>query len=82
MDTGANTKPRRKKGYRVARALSFFMLILSIVAAYFSARLIIEDNSYGYLALILALLLVLISVYFKQKMYTFEPVEDEEDLNS
>lgn len=82
MDTGANTKPRRKKGYRVARALSFFMLILSIVAAYFAARLIAENSLYSFLLLSAAFLLVLISVYFKQKMYTFEPVEDEEDLNS
>lgn len=79
MDTGANTKPRRKKGYRVARALSFFMLILSIVAAYFAARLIAENSLYSFLLLSAAFLLVLISVYFKQKMYTFEPVEDEEE---
>lgn len=79
MDTGANTKPRRKKGYRVARALSFFMLILSIVAAYFAARLIAENSLYSFLLLSAAFLLVLISVQFKQKMYTFEPVEDEEE---
>ena len=82
MDTGANTKPRRKKGYKAVWALSFFMQIISIVAAYFAARLIAENNLYSFLLLSAALLLVVLSVDFKQKMYTFEPVEDEEDLNS
>lgn len=82
MDTGANTKPRRKKGYKVILALSFFMLALSFVAAYFSARLIAESNMYGFLIMSAALFLGMFSEEFKQKMYTFEPVEDEEDLNS
>lgn len=79
MDTGANTKPRRKKGYKVVWTLSFFMLTLSFVAAYFSARLIAENSLYSFLLLSAAFLLVVLSVQFKQKMYTFEPVEDKEE---
>lgn len=82
MDTGANTKLRRKKGYKVVWTISFFMLTLSFVAAYFSARLIAENNMYGFLIMSAALFLGMFSAEFKQKMYTFEPVEDEEDLNS
>lgn len=82
MDTSANTKPRRKKRYKAILALSFSMLILSFVAAYFSARLIAENILYSILLLSAALFLGMFSEEFKQKMYTFEPVEDEEDLNS
>lgn len=77
MDAGANTKLRRKKGYKAILALSFFMLILSFVAAYFAARLIAENSLYSFLLLSAAFLLVVLSVQFKQKMYTFEPVEEE-----
>ena len=80
MDTGANTDNRRKIKYKVAWLLSFSAQVLAIVmAAYFPARLIAENNPYVYPVLAVILLLVVISVYFKQKMYTFEPVEDEEE---
>lgn len=78
MDTGANTKPRRKKGYKVVWALSFSAQVLAIVVASFSARLIAESNSYGFLILIVALLLVMISVAFKQKMYALRAEDKEE----
>ena len=80
MDTSANTDNRRKIKYKVAWLLSFSAQVLAIMmAAYFPARLIAENNSYGFLILIVALLLVVISVYFKQKMYTYEKAEDKED---
>ena len=80
MDTSANTDNRRKIKYKVAWLLSFSAQVLAIVmAAYFPARLIAENNPYVYPVLVVILLLVVISVYFKQKMYTFEPVEDEEE---
>ena len=80
MDTSANTGNRRKIKYKVAWLLSFSAQVLAIVmAAYFPARLIAENNPYVYPVLVVILLLVVISVYFKQKMYTFEPVKDEEE---
>lgn len=80
MDTSANTDNRRKIKYKVAWLLSFSAQVLAIVmAAYFPARLIAENNPYVYPVLVVILLLVVISVYFKQKMYTFEPVKDEEE---
>lgn len=79
MDTGANTKLRRKKGYKVAWTISFSAQVLAIVmAAYFPARLIAENNPYVYPVLVVILLLVVISVYFKQKMYALRTKDKEE----
>ena len=78
MDTSANTKLRRKKGYKAIWALSFFMQIISVVAAYFAARLISENNLYSFLLLSAAFLLVVLSVQFKQKMYALRTENKKE----
>lgn len=81
MDTSANTDNRRKIKYKVAWLLSFSAQVLAIVVASFSARLITENTSYVFLILFVALLLVMISVYFKQKMYALR-AEDKEKQKS
>ena len=49
MDTSANTDNRRKIKYKVAWTLSFSAQVLAIMmAAYFPARLIAENNPYVY----------------------------------
>lgn len=79
MDTSANTDNRRKIKYKVAWLLSFSAQVLAIMmAAYFPARLIAENNPYVYPVLAVILLLIVISVYFKQKMYALRTKDKEE----
>lgn len=78
MDTSANTDNRRKVKYKVAWTISFSAQVLAIVVASFSARLIAENTSYVFLILFVALLLVMISVYFKQKMYALRTENKKE----
>lgn len=79
MDTSANTDNRRKIKYKVAWTLSFSAQVLAIMmAAYFPARLIAENNPYVYPVLAVILLLIVISVYFKQKMYALRTEDKEE----
>lgn len=79
MDTSANTDNRRKIKYKVAWTLSFSAQVLAIMmAAYFPARLIAENNPYVYPVLAVILLLIVISVYFKQKIYALRAEDKEE----